>query len=124
MKTLLATLATVVLGFVALPHTAEARPNGHHNSSYTYHSGNSSCGCATYTRRVFNGYDCHQRPTYRYYSVPVVHRCSSSRHGNHYGSHYSGHNQRGYVRSRYSNRRSHRSSFSLRSRYGNMRICR
>ncbi len=118
MKTLLATFATVALGFVALPHTAEARPSGHHNSSYTYHSGNASCGCATYTRRVFDGYDCHQRPTYRYYRVPVAHRCSSH-YSNHYGGHYSSYNQRGYHRSRYSNRRSHHSS-----RYGNRRACR
>ncbi|MEJ6570454.1 MAG: hypothetical protein QNL01_14855 [Akkermansiaceae bacterium] len=123
MKTILATLVTVVIGLVALPDTAEARSHGHSSSSssYTYVSGRASCGCTTYTKRVFTGYDCHRHPIYRYYSVPVVHRCRSS-HNPHYSSHSSHSNY--YSGSRYSSYRGHSSHINLRTRYGSVRICR
>ncbi|BDS05336.1 hypothetical protein NT6N_03760 [Oceaniferula spumae] len=76
MKTILATLATIIVSFAALPEKAEAAPHPHHiGHSYTYCSGHAPCGCRVYKRRIIVGYDCYHRPIYRYYSVPVVHRC-------------------------------------------------
>ncbi|MBT8038021.1 MAG: hypothetical protein KJO21_10800 [Verrucomicrobiae bacterium] len=119
MKTLLTILVTIVIGFVAFPHQAEARSPRHCSSSYTYHSGNASCGCATYTKRVFTGYDCYHRPTYRYYRVPVVHRCRN--HYRHQSSYYGNHH--GY-RSSYSRHHGNRSHLTYRSRYGSVSFCR
>ncbi|MCP5536958.1 MAG: hypothetical protein H7A51_12095 [Akkermansiaceae bacterium] len=122
MKTILATLVTIIVGLVALPGTAEARPHDNCSSSYTYLSGNTACGCPVYTKRVFVGYDCYHRPIYRYYSVPVVHRCRS-----HYRPTYHnhpGHGSRYYNNSRYPSHRGHSSHISLRTRYGNVSICR
>ena len=81
MKTL---LLIALLGLI-VPQVAEA---GHssHRVVHTYQSGHSSCGCPIYTRRVFHSYDCFRQPVYRYYSVPVKHRCSGSR--SHSYSHY------------------------------------
>lgn len=108
MKTLLAIAATALVGLVT-PQTAEA---GHSscNTGYTYQSGRSSCGCPIYTKRVLYSYDCYRRPLYRYYSVPVVHRCSHSR--SHSYTHYTP--SRHYSHS-YS--RSHRSHSSRSSYY-------
>ncbi|MBK1855683.1 hypothetical protein JO972_11985 [Verrucomicrobiaceae bacterium 5K15] len=115
MKTILATLATIFVGLVALPEKVEARPgHGHTGSSYTYRSGHSSCGCATYTRRVIVSYDCHRRPVYRYYSVPVVHNCRSHySHRSHSTRHHYSH--RGHS--------SHR-GITIRGPHGSVRICR
>ncbi|BDS07475.1 hypothetical protein NT6N_25150 [Oceaniferula spumae] len=123
MKTLLATIATVFVGLVALPEKAEARPHhGHVGQSYTYVSGHSSCGCAVYKRRVVTGYDCYHRPIYRYYSVPVVHRCRS-----HHSSRYYRHDvPRGhYDRSHYRrNSHSGHRGVVISGRHGSVRICR
>lgn len=127
MKTLLTTLATALVGLVALPEKAEARNCGT-SHSHTYRSGHASCGCPTYTRRVIIGYDCYHRPIYRYYSVPVVHRCKSHhnspyyhrRHRHHkYHHHYDRH--RGH-RSHYNHRR--HKSISFHTKFGHIRICR
>ena len=80
MKNIIAIAATILTGLVAFPEKAEA---GHASVSFTYQSGRSSCGCPTYTKRYFSGYDCHRRPIYRYVSVPVVHRCSHHAHRPH-----------------------------------------
>ena len=88
MKKLIAIAATILTALVAFPEKAQA---GYSSVSFTYQSGRSSCGCPTYTKRVFAGYDCHRRPIYRYVSVPVVHRCSHHSHRGHYNhsrSHY------------------------------------
>ena len=81
MKKLIAIAATILTGLVAFPENAEA---GHSSVSFTYQSGRSSCGCPSYTKRYFSGYDCYRRPIYRYVSVPVVHRCSHGSRGSHY----------------------------------------
>ena len=128
MKTLLITLATVLLGLVALPNTAEARSCST-GSSHTYHSGRSSCGCSIYTRRVITGYDCYNRPSYRYYSVPVTHSCrshySSTYHRGH-SNHYSHRSRHSNHRSRHTSHRSHHSShgksFTIRGPLGNVTI--
>lgn len=122
MKTILATLVTIVIGWVALPDTAEARSHSHCSSSYTYRSGCASCGCAIYTKRVFVGYDCYHRPIYRYYRQPIVHRCRSHYRPSHHNHRYHGNHYN--HRSRYSNHRGHSSHISLRTRYGNVSICR
>ena len=114
MKKLIAIAATIIAGLVAFPEKAEA---GSSCASFTYQSGRSACGCPTYTKRYFSGYDCHGRPVYRYVSVPVVHRCSHhaqrshSRHYIHsrsnfhpsqrYSSHYRGSHYRAYPRHGY-----------------------
>lgn len=105
MKTLLA-IAAVALAGLAFPQTAEA---GHSrcDSSYTYVSGRTSCGCPIYTKRIFSGYDCYHRPIYRYVSVPVVHRCNHRSSYHHGHGHYSHHRDyyRGHSRSHYSQHR-------------------
>lgn len=127
MKIIIATLVSV-LGLVALPNKAEARHGDSGSSSYTYRSGHASCGCAIYTKRVITGYDCYRRPIYRYYSVPIVHRCHSNRSHHHsyhrpsyghrgYYSSYSHHN-RNYSHHRYGNR------ISFSTGYGSSRSCR
>ncbi|MFK7909237.1 MAG: hypothetical protein AB8F34_01405 [Akkermansiaceae bacterium] len=121
MKTILATLATIAISLIALPEKAEARSCSSGNS-YTYVSGHTSCGCPVYTRRVVSGYDCYNRPTYRYYRVPVTHRCRS-----HYSSRsYRSHNHSYGHRNHYSrsSRNYGRSSINYRTRYGSVRICR
>ena len=120
MKTLLATLAIVVVGLIALPNQADA---AHSGSGYTYRSGSSSCGCASYTRRVFTGYDCYNRPSYRYYSVPVTHRCRSYYRPSHHRSHSIHRNHYGH-KSHYSGHRGHNSHISYRTRHGRVSICR
>jgi len=121
MKNLLITLATVLIALVALPQKAEA---GHSRcgTSDTYRSSYSTCGCPIYKRRVIISYDCYNRPVYRYYTVPIVHCCSSHyrtsyrrphyRHGNHYSNHY--------RRPSYG----HRSHISFSGRYGSVSVCR
>ena len=121
MKNLLITFATVLIALVALPQKVEA---GHSRcgTSYTYRSSYGSCGCPIYKRRVIISYDCYNRPVYRYYSVPIVHRCRSHyrtsyrrphyRHGNHYSNHY--------RRPSYG----HRSHISYSGRYGSISVCR
>ena len=123
MKTLLAILATTAFSLVALPTKAEARScnTGH---SYTYAIGKTSCGCTIYQRRVIVGYDCHRRPIYRYYSVPVTHRCRSHYRSPYYRSYNRNCGSRNYYynnnyRSYYGNR-----SISYHTRYGSVRICR
>ena len=129
MKTIIAILA-IVVGLLALPNTAEAGSPRHCDSGHTYRSGYSSCGCAIYTKRIISSYDCYHRPIYRYYSVPVVHRCHSKR--SHYGSHYSsGH---GHYSKHYSHRNRHYghryrghyggSHISFRTGYGRVSVCR
>ena len=113
MKTLLA-IAAVALTGLALPQKAEA---GHSscNSSYTYQSGRTSCGCPIYTKRIFNGYDCYRRPIYRYISVPVVHRCRSNHYSSNRGcssSSYNRHYNRGYSSSYYSYNRHYNRGYS------------
>lgn len=127
MKTLLATIATAALGLIALPEKAEARPHRGTGHSYTYSIGTTSCGCPIYQRRVVTGYDCYHRPIYRYYSVPVTHRCSSHyrshhHHGHHHARHHDHHRSHYYHRGH----RGHRghSSVTFRTRYGNVRVCR
>lgn len=122
MKTILATLATLAFGLVAFPETAEARPHCGTGQSYTYVSGHTSCGCPIYKRKVVVGYDCYNRPIYRYYSVPVTHRCRSHHRSRYSRSHYH-RNRSHYYRSRYSHHRG-RSSISFSTRYGNFRVCR
>ena len=113
MKNIIAIAATILTGLVAFPEKAEA---GHASVSFTYQSGRSSCGCPTYTKRYFSGYDCHRRPIYRYVSVPVVHRCKHTRSHSYTrytpSRHYSNHSySRGYSsRSSYHRGSSHRSS--------------
>ena len=131
MKTILTTLATVVVGLLAFPDTAEARPHGHHGSSHTYKSGHSSCGCAIYTKRIISSYDCYHRPVYRYYSVPVVHKCRSNHsYRNHYSSGYRYNSYKGHHRSHYGHRdrryghRTYGSHISFRTGFGNVQICR
>ena len=125
MKTIITILA-IVVGLLALPNTAEAGSSRHCDSGHTYRSGYSSCGCAIYTKRIISSYDCYHRPIYRYYSVPVVHRCHSKRshyssgHG-HYSKHYShrnrhyGHRYRGHYGG---------SHISFRTGYGRVSVCR
>ena len=116
MKNLLITLATVLIALVALPQKVEA---GHSRcgTSYTYRSSYSNCGCPIYKRRVIISYDCYNRPVYRYYSVPIVHRCRSHyRPQYRYGNHYSNH----YRRPSYG----HRSHISYSGRYGRISVCR
>ncbi|MDE0826901.1 MAG: hypothetical protein OSA48_08850 [Akkermansiaceae bacterium] len=105
MKTLLAIAATALLGLV-VPQAAEA---GHssYRSGHTYQCGRSSCGCPIYTKRVVSSYDCFRQPVYRYYSVPVVHRCSSSR----------SHSYLHYTPSSYSSRRSYNRGYWSNSSY-------
>ena len=128
MKTLLTTLATVLLGLIALPTTAEAAHNScSTGSSYTYYSGRASCGCASYTRRIVTGYDCYNRPSYRYYKVPVSHSCrshyrpSSHNHSSHYGR-SSGHSSHRGHSSRSSRHSSHSKGFTIRGPLGNIHI--
>jgi len=111
MKTLLITMVTLVVGLIAFPNKAEAR---HYSSSYTYAIGHASCGCTRYTRRIFNGYDCHGHAIYRYIRVPLRHSCrrySRPVHSyyynsyNHYNSCRSYYGRRHYGR-RYYGRRS------------------
>ena len=124
MKTILTTLVTVVVSLTALPNSAEARPHcDTHQSAYTYRSGWTSCGCSVYTKRVFTGYDCYHRPIYRYYRVPVVHRCQSH-HNPHYRnhrSHYRGNDY--YQRNKRKHYRRHSRHISFDTRYGSIRIC-
>jgi hypothetical protein len=127
MKTILTTLATVVVGLLAFPDTAEARPHGHHGSSHTYKSGHSSCGCAIYTKRIISSYDCYHRPVYRYYSVPVVHKCRSNHSYRSNRSHYSsGYRHNSYYghRDRHYGHRTYGSHISFSTGYGNRRTCR
>ena len=127
MKNLIITLTSIFIGCIALPEKAQA---GHDRcgSSSTYRSGYSSCGCSVYKRRVIASYDCHRRPVYRYYSVPIVHRCRSSHYNRH--NSYNSHSRTHYSRSRHSSyrqpSRSHRShsSISYRSPYGSISFCR
>lgn len=125
MKTILATIATVFVSLIAFSEKAEARPH-HVGHSYTYKSGHSSCGCATYTKRVIVSYDCYHRPVYRYYSVPIVHRCRTSHYsGGRYYSHSSPRVH--YSRSHYSRGSSHYSrsrGVTISGRHGSIRICR
>lgn len=124
MKTILATIATIFVGLVALPEKVEARPHsGHVGHSYTYCSGHASCGCATYTRRVIASYDCYNRPIYRYYSVPTLHSCRSSHHG-HHGSRYTPryNNHRYDAHRGHSSHRGHSRGITIRGPLGNIRI--
>jgi len=121
MKTLLATIATIFVSLTAMPEKAEAAPNhypvGH---SYTYSIGHSACGCAIYQRRIVSGYDCYDRPIFRYYSVPVVHRCRTYVSRPHCGTGYTRvHYNRSYY-SRYNHHRHHRthSRFTVRRGHG------
>ncbi|MBT8043617.1 MAG: hypothetical protein KJO79_01600 [Verrucomicrobiae bacterium] len=124
MKTILITLATIAVSLVALPQKVEARPHcGSSHSSYTYRSGSASCGCPVYTKRVFAGYDCYNRPTYRYYRVPMVHRCRSHHSNYHYRSNRGYRHSKYYHNRRYSSHRRH-SGISLPTPFGNVRICR
>ena len=113
MRTLLIITATALAGLL-LPQTAEAGYSSC-NTGYTYQSGRSSCGCPVYTRRVVAGYDCYNRPVYRYYSVPVVHRCRHTR-SHSYTSHYTPSRHYGYSRSYSSRSNYHRGSYSRSSR--------
>lgn len=45
------------------------------DSAY-YKSKTESCGCHSYFKRVFHGYDNCRRPIYRYYRTPVKHNHS------------------------------------------------
>jgi len=119
MKTILATIATVIVGFIALPSQAEARPHsGHIGQSITYVSGHTSCGCAIYKRKVVVGYDRYHRPIYRYYSVPIVHRCRS----NHSSYRYNTPSRSHYGRSHYSRGNYSRSGVTISGRHGSVRI--
>lgn len=123
MKTIFAILTTVAFGLVALPEKAEARPYYIGYSNH-YAIGKTSCGCKIYQRSVLVGYDCHDRPIYRYYSVPVKHHCRShyrSHHQRSYNHNY-GHRTR-YYDHRYRGHRGH-SSVNFRTRHGSVRICR
>ncbi len=113
MKTLLITLVTIAVSLFALPDTAKADYYSY-GSSYTYRSGYASCGCATYTRRIFLGYDSCGRPIYRYYRVPVSHHCRSYYRPVHYGyyNHYCRPSHHGYYYRHY--RPSHRRHYSYR----------
>lgn len=124
MKTILATLVTVAFGLIALPEKAEARPHCGVGHSYTYASGHASCGCTVYKRRVIVGYDCYHRPIYRYYSVPIVHRCRSHYSSPYYRGHRHHRHYDRYYRGRYHRGHYGHSSISFRTRYGNVRICR
>ena len=112
MKKLLATLAAVLVGFVATPNTAEANIHISIGSSYSYVSGRASCGCPIYTKRVVRGFNRYHKPIYNYYRQPFRCSCHSSyrtpvvRHG------YSGRSisSRSYRSSRNHSNRSRRSS--------------
>ena len=114
MKKLLATIATIFVGLVALPEKAEASPHHGNSNSYTYKSGHAPCGCAIYTKRVIASYDYHRRPVYRYYKVPFVHTCGinygSSRY---YGNKYYGNSSSRFTSNRFHNRSNfNRSNFN------------
>ncbi len=132
MKIVIATLA-IIVGLFALSHNAEARSPKHCGSSYTYRSGHASCGCPIYTKRIVSGYDCYNRPIYRYCGVPIVHRCNN-KHG-HYRSSYSRYHNNHYslnrYRSHYGSRYAHHrygsrygGHYGFRTSFGSVRICR
>lgn len=73
MKKFLTITLLAIAGLFALPQSAEA---GSSSLSITYKSGHAACGCPIYTKRVVVGWDHLRRPIYRYYSVPVAHRCT------------------------------------------------
>lgn len=76
MKTIIVTIATIFVSLAGFAEKAEARSSNHPvGHSYVYKSGYTSCGCVIYTKRVIIGYDCYHRPIYKYYKVPVSHRC-------------------------------------------------
>ncbi|NNC87648.1 MAG: hypothetical protein HKN82_04210 [Akkermansiaceae bacterium] len=106
MKKLLAIAATALTGLFLMPAKAEAG----HSSCHTYRSGYASCGCPTYTKRYFRGYDSCRRPIYSYVRLALSHG-SSCRHRSHHSSHrYSSGHYR-HVPSTY-----YRSYYSPRSR--------
>jgi hypothetical protein len=75
MKNLFALLTVIGAGFIAAPD-AEARPGC--NSSHTYVSHYTSCGCPVYVQRYVAYYDrCTGRPIYRTRTLSVNHRCRS-----------------------------------------------
>ncbi|MGJ8676157.1 MAG: hypothetical protein ACSHX0_01430 [Akkermansiaceae bacterium] len=76
MKTLLITLITGIISFVIMPTQVDAKPPQSKKShSSVYRNGHTTCGCAKYVKRVVVSYDRHHHPVYRYYSVPVTHKC-------------------------------------------------
>lgn len=127
MKKLLSILAITLISIVLFPEQAFAG-HGHSGSGYTYRSSYSTCGCPLYKRRVIASYDCYRRPVYRYYSVPIVHRCRTYRAPAH-RAHYSYGHRRSYSShyrrpSHYSGHRSRGTHISYSGRYGSIRICR
>ncbi len=116
MKTILATIATVFVTLVALPQKAEARPHpvGH---SYIYQSGYSSCGKATFIKRVIVSYNRCGQPIYRYYRMPSSYRCGTVRHYTNKPSRHSARYHRGSHHSR------HR-GVTISGRHGSIRIFR
>lgn len=72
MKNLFALLTVIGAGFVAAPD-ADARPRC--NTTHTYVSHRSSCGCPVYAQRYVAGYDRCGYPVYRTRILPVSHRC-------------------------------------------------
>jgi hypothetical protein len=84
-KNLLAIAAVATAGLLAAP-LADAGPSS--RSSYTYRSGQSSCGCPVYTVRYVRGYDCYRRPIFAYRRAPLSHGHGCRHHQHVYRSHY------------------------------------
>lgn len=86
--TLLFAIALLTAGLM----TSEADARLYVGFSSIHRTGYSSCGCDLYQKRVVSGFDRYNRPIYRYYAVPVSHRCGGHAvRRSHYtgGSHYS-----------------------------------
>lgn len=121
MKKLIVAIAAAVVSLTAMPEKAQAAPHHHHRigHSHTYCSGHAACGCRVYTRRVVIGFDCYHRPVYRYFSVPIVHRCHRyvrpgryhhhhhAHHRHYHGHHYYGHHGHHGIHGSYTVRTRH-----------------
>ena len=110
MKKLIATIAISAFAFIGTAVESDARPHrggyGHHDQSSQIYVSGYRHGRPVYTQKIFVGYDCYNRPVYRYRTVAAPRR--------HYDNHSShcdtGYGRGGYNRGGYSNYDNHRSS--------------